>query len=227
MFLNELSKPEYKRIFDSSWDFKGENTKCSNHGLHTYPAMMIPQIARRLIKEYGDAAEVLLDPFMGSGTSLLESKLNKDFLKAYGIDINPLAKLIAKVKTTPINSSILEKEAKFLLNNIKNDKIEIEFKQKKIDFPKLFNIDFWFKPQVIQDLTIIKKNIDLIKNEDVKDFMKVVFSEIVRTSSNTRNNEFKLYRINEEKLKKYSPNTIDFFERKVKKNIESMDNFTK
>ena len=40
-----------KRIRDPTWDFSGENTKISIHGIHTYPAMMIPQIARRLIKK--------------------------------------------------------------------------------------------------------------------------------------------------------------------------------
>ena len=41
------------KFWDTSWDFKTAYTKYSNHGFHTYPAMMIPQIARRLIETYG------------------------------------------------------------------------------------------------------------------------------------------------------------------------------
>jgi len=57
------------KYWDTSWDFRTADTKYSNHGYHTYPAMMIPQIARRLIQTYGKDAKVLLDPFMGSGTT--------------------------------------------------------------------------------------------------------------------------------------------------------------
>ena len=105
--LQTENRIKYK---DESWDFRKDFTKYSNHGFHTYPAMMIPQVARRLIQRYGKDKEVLLDPFMGSGTALLEAKLHKNFKKAYGIDINPLALLISKVKTTPINPEILKGE---------------------------------------------------------------------------------------------------------------------
>ena len=103
--LQTENRIKYK---DGSWDFSNDFTKYSNHGFHTYPAMMIPQVARRLIQMYGKNKEVLLDPFMGSGTALLEAKLHKNFKKAYGIDINPLALLISKVKTTTINPEILK-----------------------------------------------------------------------------------------------------------------------
>jgi DNA modification methylase len=91
------------KYIDNSWDFKNDDTKLNTHGFHSYPAMMIPQVARRLIETYGLESKVLLDPFMGSGTALVEAKLHDNFEVAYGIDINPLTRLIAKVKTTPID----------------------------------------------------------------------------------------------------------------------------
>lgn len=94
---------------DLTWDFRYDDTKISNHGYHPYPAMMIPQVARRLIEEFGTDAKILCDPFMGTGTSILEAKLHPNFEKAYGIDINPLARLIAQVKTTPIEYQSLLK----------------------------------------------------------------------------------------------------------------------
>src|SRR3989338_10289678 len=117
---------------DESWDFRNDFTKYSNHGFHTYPAMMIPQVARRLIETYGKDKEVLLDPFMGSGTALLEASLHKNFKKAYGIDINPLALLIAKVKTTPINPEIVKEEYKKLIARCDDDMKSINFRQKEI-----------------------------------------------------------------------------------------------
>src|SRR3989344_8377422 len=112
---------------DISWDFRKDFTKYSNHGFHTYPAMMIPQVARRLIRTYGKNAKVLLDPFMGSGTALLEATLHTNFEKAYGIDINPLALLISKVKTTPIDSKILWKEYHQLIEKCTDDKKAVNF----------------------------------------------------------------------------------------------------
>lgn len=215
-------KIKYK---DESWDFKSSYTKYNNHGIHTYPAMMIPQIAKRLIQTYGKDKKVLLDPFVGSGTTILEATLHKNFKKAYGIDINPLALLISKVKTTPINPNKLKDEYQKLISKCDNKKRAINFKQKEISKPDFFNIDFWFKPQVITDLSIIKDNINKIKDKDMKDFFLITFSETVRKVSNTRNGEYKLYRMNPLMLKKHNPNTFKEFKNKTLKNISSMKEF--
>ena len=80
------------------WTFARANTQDLTHGLHPYPARMIPQIAERLINRYSSENEIVLDPFCGSGTVLVESKLLGR--NAIGNDINPLGTLLAKVKTT-------------------------------------------------------------------------------------------------------------------------------
>src|SRR3989338_5041367 len=119
--------------------------------------MMIPQIARRLIYLYGKDAKTLLDPFMGSGTSLVEASLTNQIKEAYGFDLNPLAFLISKVKTTPLNIENLDKE----LSNI------IKSKNYK-ELPKFKNIEFWFKPKVIEQLAIIKTAINKINDKGIK-----------------------------------------------------------
>ena len=66
----------FERIISDSWDFTTANTKEYTHSYHTYPAMMIPQIARRLIEDYKTAdTQLIFDPYCGSGTSLVEAKL--------------------------------------------------------------------------------------------------------------------------------------------------------
>jgi site-specific DNA-methyltransferase (cytosine-N4-specific) len=199
------------KFVDNSWDFKDDDTKISNHGFHTYPAMMISQVARRLIETYGKNAKVLLDPFMGSGTALLEAKLHENFEIAYGIDINPLSLLIAKVKTTPIDEKILLEEKNKLIDSCLELKFDSNFDKIYVERPEFLNINFWFKKDVITDLAIIKKNIDSIKvadeklEKDIKDFFWVAFSETARRVSNTRNSEFKLYRMAEPALKLHNP----------------------
>jgi DNA modification methylase len=221
------------KYVDTNWDFRTDDTKLSNHGFHTYPAMMIPQIARRLIKRYGKNAKVIFDPFVGSGTSILEAKLHDNFEIAYGIDINPLARLIAKVKATPIPQKILVEETEKLLQKCLDDKESINFSNKKVMKPNFHNIDFWFKSEVITDLTLIKKNIEKIEMEDKRvqqdiiDFSKVAFSEVTRLVSNTRNSEFKLYRMSEKALLKHNPNTIEEFSRKLRSNVKKFETFNK
>lgn len=221
-----LLKNELKYV-DNTWDFTEDNTKISNHGFHTYPAMMIPQVARRLIEIYGKNAKVLFDPFMGSGTSLLEAKLHKNFKTAYGIDINPLALLVAKVKTTPIDDEILLKELHKLCDVFFEHKLNID-QLDNLEIPDRNNLDFWFKPDVIRDLAILKNSIESITIEDkvleghTIDFFKVAFSEIVRRVSNTRNSEFKLYKMAEPALNKHMPDTLAEFTKKAKFNIEQM-----
>ena len=199
-----------------NWDFKEADTKEYTHGMHTYPAMMIPQIARRLIYLYGKEAKTLLDPFMGSGTSLVEASLTNHIKEAYGFDLNPLAFLVSKVKTTPLNTGFLDKELSKIINS--NGYKEI---------PKFKNIEFWFKPKVIEQLAIIKTAINDIEDKDVRDFFLVAFSETTRNVSNTRNGEFKLYRMSESNLKKHNPYVLAEFEKIALRNINGMKQYLK
>lgn len=216
-----------QKYLDTTWDFRKANTKTLTHCFHNYPAMMIPQVAARLIEKHINSKSkansfYVLDPFCGSGTVLVESKIRG--LKSWGIDINPLARLITKVKTTPIDIDELQtsfdKLAKCLIK-IFNDKKNF----RKCLIPNFFNIDYWFKPDVIRKLSAIKTEISKLKNPDIIDFYKVVFSETVRGSSNTRSGEFKLFRIPEEKFKDYNPDVLSTFLKKTKRNIKGMKDY--
>ncbi|MEM3661053.1 MAG: DNA methyltransferase [Thermoproteota archaeon] len=56
------------------WNFANCDTSYLTHGLHEYPARMIPQIAQRLINRYSPEGGKILDPFCGSGTVLVEAR---------------------------------------------------------------------------------------------------------------------------------------------------------
>lgn len=210
---------------DTSWDFRTADTKTTTQCFHPYPAMMIPQVAHRLIDTYGKKGGILLDPFCGSGSSLVEAKIVG--LNSIGIDINPLARLIAKVKTTPIDISILNNYFKELQDFITNKIVELGFNQIDVEIPSFFNIEFWFKPEVSKRLKIIKDAIDNINDKDIKDFFMVAFSETVREVSNTRNGEFKLLRLSKDKLEYYNPDVLPIFLNKVQRNIHGIEGFLK
>src|SRR5919205_4653974 len=104
---------------DDSWSFKEIDrvgTSYLTHSYHRYPAKFIPQLAARLIKENTIFGDLVCDPFMGSGTTLVEAIVHDR--RAYGTDINPAAVLITKAKTTPIEPQKLERKVQSLKNAI-------------------------------------------------------------------------------------------------------------
>ncbi len=215
----KVSDEKYSRRIDYSWDFRGEKTKSYTHGLHTYPAMFIPQVARRLLQTYSKKNDTVCDIFCGSGTTLVESRLLGK--NSYGIDLNPLAIFLAKAKTTEIPQTKLTREYFKLLDRIK------KIKKNQVKKPDFFNIDFWFKNSVIVELAKIKKAIKEIKDKKIQNFFLVSFSETARLSSNTKNGEFKLVRIKPDKLKDYNPNVLNIFRKKTELNIKRMDDFNR
>ncbi len=207
----KVSSSRLKR-YDPSWNYAQDSERPYTHSIHPYPAMMIPQVAGRLLDIYGRPKTNVLDPFCGSGSVLLEAFIRG--YNAYGIDINPLSLLISKVKITPINPEVLQKELDAILKKIRLIR--------KVDPPNFLNISYWFKPEVIKKLAILKKVIEAIEDKDIKDFFKVVFSFTVRASSNTRNDEFKLYRMDEKRLRDFNPDVFGMFKERAYINITCM-----
>ena len=77
-----------------------ETAETLTHPFHTYPARLHPATAKILVEFIGEGAQPnqpILDPFCGSGTVLVEARANG--LRTMGVDLNPLAILIARAKT--------------------------------------------------------------------------------------------------------------------------------
>ena len=100
-----------KKLPDNYWDFKDDDTHSYTHGIHSYPAMMVSPISRNIINIVRQFKEVtsLFDPFAGSGTVLVEGML-AGIQTVAGNDINPLALLLTKVKTTPLDVTELQNQ---------------------------------------------------------------------------------------------------------------------
>ena len=108
------------------WDFKNNDTKEYTHGIHNYPAMMVCPISRNIISlvKRVQPVHALFDPFAGSGTVLVEGMLNGIETIA-GNDINPLALLLIKVKTTTLDYNVLTDEAESLLQRISEQRAKL------------------------------------------------------------------------------------------------------
>src|SRR4051812_1973020 len=209
-----------KKPVDQTWDFRGAETKSFTHCFHSYPAMMIPQVAARLLDKYGPKARLVLDPFCGTGTSLVEANLRG--ISAVGVDLNPLACLIAEAKTTVINLQKLD----LYLKNFNDFLFAERFSAAaQADPPQFPNIDFWFDQKIQRELAVIKKYLGGIEDGDVRNFFKVAFSTVVRESSWTRNGEFKLYRMTEEQRGRFQPDVFGSMEAKLARNRKGLQEF--
>jgi len=207
-----------KKYRDNTWDFRTANTKQYTHCFHSYPAMMIPQVAGRILDEFGNNAKILFDPYCGTGTSLVEANIRG--IDGIGTDINPLARLIAKVKTIVIPLDLLDEYLKDFNDFIFSIRLEGQNINPKI--PNFKNIDYWFKKETQFFLAIIKEYIEKIDNQNVKDFFKVAFSETVREVSLTRNSEFKLYRMSKKQIEKFNPDVFSVMAEKLIRNRRGM-----
>lgn len=205
------------------WTFLEHSTREFTHGFHLYPARMHPEIAKRLIVKYAsDTKKVVFDPFMGSGGVLVEALLHGN--NSVGIDVNPFAVLLSKVKTTTVLPVKLQKTFDEILAKSENDYTK---KTRYNNAPKSFNLSFWYKPDVSYKLSILKHHIfELDTSRTIKDFFKVCFSLTSRKASNQRNSIYKIYRINKEKLGDFNPNAFEIFKEVCLKNIEKMTSFS-
>lgn len=195
------------------WDFANADTKEWTHGYHSYPAMMIPQVARSLIalvQQHQPGIRSLFDPFMGSGTSLVEGLLAG--LTTVGSDLNPLSRLMTHAKTTAWDPEVLQSCMETLMNAVAHIQIS------EADWPHFDNVTFWFKPTVITDLTRLKRGIENTVPDTLRPFFWVAFSDTVRWVSNSRNAEFKLYRLDETRLAQWNPEVLGTFRKVIARN---------
>src|SRR3989338_5770862 len=225
---SEITKIFRQLGTDHSWTFEDltqKDTSYATHGFHKYPAKFIPQLAKRCIEENTKINEVVCDPFMGCGTTLIESLVSGR--KTVGVDINPVAYLISKVKTTPINPEKLKQETDKVLFDL-----EMYFKSKnqkqktlsKIEIvpviPTNERINYWFPDKKSRDeLSIILGRIDTIKDKDIRDFCLCAFSNILKNASIWLMKSIKPTR----DLNKKIDIPLNLFSRQIKKMIRGND----
>lgn len=174
--------------------FAGERLLRGRHKIHPYPAMLHPLLVDYLLETYAKDGDVVFDPFCGSGVVLLQS--NTHGYESAGYDINPLALLIAKVKTTKYDVKRLQAEFAALSAMIRDNKEK--------DVPPLKNEDHWYTKKVVNDLGRIRSVLLQAKKDGrfvYQNFFVICFAHVCRHQSLTRKGEFKRYRVEESKIK--------------------------
>ena len=172
---------------DPTWSFSElttRHTRYATHGYHTYPAKFIPQLAARLIRELTRPGQWVLDPFMGSGTTLVEAKvLGRPSL---GVDINPVAHLISLSKTRPVDPDLLSEEIVQFDRWLSDDQAgQLSFwsSMASVPSPDHERIDYWFEPEKKDCLAKILHLIETKTQESTRPFFRCAFSNSLKTSS--------------------------------------------
>ncbi len=182
---------------------------------------MIPQIARRLIIRYSQEGDLVWDPFCGSGTTLVESMLLGR--RSIGTDLNPFAIFLSRVKTTPIDASVLRDTSRKVMMHVESVADNVS-----PSVPKIPNIEYWFKSYVQRDLARLRHAIDAVANTpEVREFFLLCLALTVREVSNAKKGEFKIVRMSAERLTKFRPDVRATFVRHADRCISLIDQFVK
>ena len=195
---------------------KGADRSENLHRLFMYPAMMVPAAQHAVIKAIADCLPVgawAMDPFMGSGTSLM-SCMEFGF-NVYGQDINPFAVMLSKAKAEKYDIHQLKEVCKVVLDKISKDEettVAVTFR----------NIDKWFNPDIQIGLSKIRRAIQTVDSQLIRYFLWVIMSEVIRTGSNDRTSTFKLHRRSEEDIQKRDVNIIKEFTILVNRGIDDV-----
>lgn len=167
---------------DSSWSFANvtrAQTQYLTHGYHRYPAKFIPQLVSRLIDEYSNPGERICDSFGGCGTTLVEARLAGR--PSFGFDVNPVAVLITRAKTTPICPDKLSQAFTNLCAELEG---ELPLPSEKALKP--LNVDrllYWFGevnlPKVLSLRTCLEQERDL----PIRRFFLCALSQVLKNCS--------------------------------------------
>lgn len=179
--------PERKSIYgdlsgaqhrSNEWDFTDEDTQEHLHSIHPYPARFIPQIPRKAILDYSQPGEVVLDPFAGSGTTLLEASLLGR--RSIGVDNNAVAALVSYAKIASYTADEIH-----LLNLFCRDLPDtrtLDVAAADVDIPFYKERDGWFDPEALLDLGFIRERINTLPEPIYSLALATLSSLIVRVS---------------------------------------------
>ena len=136
------------------------------HNIYSYHAKFNPDIPKNFIKKYSQKNDIVLDPFCGSGTTLLEGiKLNRNVI---GVDLSPIAILNTKVKTHTYD---IEK---------------IKLLSENTLMPKFPNREIWFQEEIISTLGKLNYNINKIEEEKYKELFLLILLSMLNSCARKR-----------------------------------------
>ncbi|MGA2159401.1 MAG: DNA methyltransferase [Dehalococcoidia bacterium] len=167
-------------------NFTGGSEKNYLHNFHSFPAKFPAELPKAFILALTNIEENVLDPMVGSGTTVLEAFLCGR--RGIGFDIDPLALLISRVKTSSPNpDDVLEVGLKVVasakVSLASSQQLLLNELQTKWDEKTKAFIDYWFLPQTQLELLALLREIEQVTDLEIRDFLVLTFSSIIITKS--------------------------------------------
>ena len=163
------------------------NTTKLTHGLHRFPAKFMPQVPAWALDNFGGPDTTVLDPFMGSGTTLVEGLIRGG--TNIGLDIDPLARFIARAKTTRADADRIRELGVELAARWTRPARALHTPMAGIE-----NFDHWFSRRQWAWVQSLHEHIlDLDCNDEERVFLLTVFSSTLRWVSNADDQTQKTY----------------------------------
>lgn len=159
------------------------------HRLHPYLGKYIPQLVEVFLRKYFKPSQTILDPFVGSGTSLVQA--NELGINSIGFDISQFNIILCRTKTARYDLKKARKEVMDILEKITTI-TQKEIKQLSLwENPSVYDTSLsqtnseylktWFAPQTLYEL-ITYKNLIFAENYEYKDLLKVILSRSARSA---------------------------------------------
>jgi DNA modification methylase len=157
--MESLAKKNYQsELHQIDWDFTGSYNTDGLASYHWYPARFVPQLAGILINYFSEPYEIILDPFCGSGTTLVEAY--KFGRLGVGVELNPIGALISKAKLIFFNQRSFSSYYKTILSEARSLKIQtrgslLRFTHNDVIIPNYKENRFWYHPETLAELACL------------------------------------------------------------------------
>ncbi len=172
-------------IINGDLDFHNASSSYTTHTIHAFAAKFPPQLPRTFIEQLTRPGDTVLDPMMGSGTTVLEAALLGR--RAIGVDLDPLAVRVSRVKTRSVDHEQLRAAGDSVTANasmLLMDKPALETEiERRFDPATRDFLDYWFMPETQHELLALLLNVEDEPDTEVREVLEVVFSSIIITKS--------------------------------------------
>ena len=170
---NGLAPPLARSLAGVDWDFPNRVAHSGIEGIHPYPAKFVAELPRALLNALPvPPGTAVLDPFCGSGTTLVECQ--RRGFPSVGLDLNPIACLMTQVKTSPQPDGLEEAAdaTVTLARRVRGTKV-----------PKIPNLDHWFNSQAQKALAALSDALGMLLPAH-RDALRLALSSIIVRVSN-------------------------------------------
>lgn len=177
--------PTLQRLLERPASNRRKHVAYATHGLHRYKGKFYPQLAKTLINLSGlpSTGAMIVDPFGGSGTTLLEAVLNGH--DAVSIDCNPLAAMIAqcKIDSLGVDADVLLRDSEALIKAIASSTQPTSIDWGQFDSSVHNELDSWFAPTVLAKMSHVLRHARKSRQPELVALYEVIASSLVREVS--------------------------------------------